>query len=103
MRAELKKTEDAIYTGWPARAFLHAVNLARLGFQAHPELREGGKGMTLSQLISEWRMVAAWQACARPNHGRNRKRPQRTIAELEAIINALGYRYDYRQQRAVAI
>jgi hypothetical protein len=59
--------------------------------------------MTLSQLISEWRMVAAWQACARPNHGRNRKRPQRTIAELEAIINALGYRYDYRQQRAVAI
>ena len=42
MRAELKETEDAIYTGWPGRAFLHAVNLARLGFQVHPELREGG-------------------------------------------------------------
>jgi hypothetical protein len=55
--------------------------------------------MTISQLISEWRMMAAWQACARPNHGRNRKQPKRGLAEIEADIHALGYWYDYKLQR----
>ena len=57
----------------------------------------------LSQLISEWRMMAAWQAYARPDHGRNRKQPARSLAQIEVDIHALGYRYDYRQRRAVKL
>ena len=39
-KIQLRETEDAVYGGWPSRAYLHAAQLAHLMLEKHPELRE---------------------------------------------------------------